>query len=163
MPFALVFIGLLMIVTGARDTQCAFATQVKSDLVGTNGFIWYLVALGMIGLLGYVQALEKFAKAFLVLVIIAMILAQQKNGAQGFFTALSAALKAGPTPPPTGACGSITNTSAAFVASTQGTPAANNSDVQAQAAANQANKVVGGQSFFGFLNSLNPFAPTNAY
>lgn len=98
MPFALVIIGLLAIVTSARDTQDAFAAELRTDFTGPpkDNFIWWLAALGSVGALGYVKPLAPFSKAFLVLIFVVMILAQSKDGRGGFFAQLNAAIAAGP-------------------------------------------------------------------
>lgn len=90
-----------MIISGAQDTQAAFGAQLKKDFTGpaNQNFIYWLIALGLVGSLGYVKVLAPFSKAFLFLVILVMILAQQKNGQGGFFAALQAAIKAGPVNP----------------------------------------------------------------
>lgn len=95
MPFALVFLGLLMIVTGAQDTYAAFGNQVQQDFTGEKNFTTWLLAIGGIGALGYIDQLRFFSRMFLVLIIIAMVLA---NG--GFFDKFQQALASGPVAPP---------------------------------------------------------------
>jgi hypothetical protein len=119
MPFALVTIGLLLIVTGARDTYAAFGTQLQSDFTGQGNFIYWLAALGFIGALGYIQDLRTFSRVFLTLVIISMLLSNQ-----GFFAKLQSALgtaKASPaqatvTPSSTTSSAAPTNATVAAVA-----------------------------------------------
>ncbi len=101
MPFALVVIGLLMIVTGARNTQDDFANELRADFTGPpqGNFIWWLAAIGSVGAVGYYKPLAPLSNAFLVLIIIVMILAQSKNGGGGFFGQLQTALASGPVAP----------------------------------------------------------------
>lgn len=94
MPFALVIIGLVLVVTGAKDTYQQFGRQVSSDFTGEGNFTWWLVSLGAVGSLGYIPALRPFSRMFLVLIVIAMVI---KNG--GFFDQLTSALQAGPIAP----------------------------------------------------------------
>jgi len=98
MPFALVTIGLLMIVTGARDTHRCFAMELRSDMTGPPGqnFVWWLAALGGIGALGYVPGMRQIAMTFMALVVIVMVLAQQRAGGGGFFGQFVEALRIGP-------------------------------------------------------------------
>jgi hypothetical protein len=96
-----------MVVTGARDTHRQFAAELKTDM---GAFVWWIIALGLIGSLGYVKALAPFSKAFLVLVILVMILAQSRNGTGGFFEQLNRAIQAGPEHIPTPDKAPITNT-----------------------------------------------------
>lgn len=91
MPFALVVIGLLLIVTGARDTHKQFGELLVKDFTGPNNFTYWLVSFGVIGALGYNETLKPFSRAFMFLIITGMII---RNG--GFFDKFSQALKAGP-------------------------------------------------------------------
>lgn len=96
MPFALVFVGLLLIVVGAKGTQNAFASELKDDFTGQGNFIWWIAAIGSVGALGYIPTFRKFSVAFMSLILVAMLLSNQ-----GFFTKLNEALKSGPVSPAT--------------------------------------------------------------
>lgn len=95
MPFALVIIGLVMIVTGARDTYAAFGAQVRKDFTGPGNFTFWLASLGAVGAVGYVPKLKPLAIAFMTLIIVAMLLSNR-----GFFAKLQEALNNGPIAPP---------------------------------------------------------------
>lgn len=94
MGFILTTGGLLLIVTGSRDTYALFGKQVVSDFTGPGNFTYWLVALGALGALGYVPALRNFSRAFMVLVFISMLLANR-----GVFAQLTQALQLGPVHP----------------------------------------------------------------
>jgi len=91
MPFALVLIGLLMIVTGARNTHAAFGQQIVSDFTGPQNFTTWMIAIGAMGSLGYIEALRPLSRSFMTLIIISFIL---KNG--GVFDKFSDAIAKGP-------------------------------------------------------------------
>lgn len=91
MPFALVLIGLLMIVTGARNTHAAFGRQIVSDFTGPGNFTSWIVAIGAVGAVGYIEPLKPLSRAFMVLIIISFVV---KNG--GVFTKFTQALAQGP-------------------------------------------------------------------
>lgn len=91
MPFALVIIGLLMIVTGARDTYKDFGAQVTQDFTGEGNFLYWIAALGAVGAVGYAPEFRTFSRVFMALIIVALIL---KNG--GFFDKFSQALNTAP-------------------------------------------------------------------
>lgn len=91
MQFALVTIGLLMIVTGARDTYAAFGQQLVSDFTGEGNFTYWIAAIGALGALGAYAPLRGFSRAFIALVIVAMVL---RNG--GVFDKFTEALNMGP-------------------------------------------------------------------
>lgn len=100
MPFALIFVGLLLIVTGVKNTQAQFGAQVIGDFTGPGNFVWWLASLGAVGALGYVPELKKFSIAFMSLIVIAMLLAAQRSSSTGgFFGQLTSALKSGPVKP----------------------------------------------------------------
>jgi len=94
MAFALVFIGLLLVVTGANNTYQQFGSQVKSDFTGQKSFVLYAAAIGGVGALGYVQELRRFSHYFMALILISLVLSNK-----GFFANLTAALKASPVAP----------------------------------------------------------------
>lgn len=94
MPFALVTIGLMMIVTGARDTHIQFGEQLKSDLTGSQNFLQYALAIGTVGSLGYVSDLRSISNLLMSLIILSLILSNQ-----GVFRKLQDALAAGPESP----------------------------------------------------------------
>lgn len=77
MPFALVTIGLLFIVTGFQNTYKQFFTQVESDFSGPQSFIYWLIAFGFVGSLGYIPELKSFSRASMALILIAMFLADK--------------------------------------------------------------------------------------
>lgn len=96
MPFALVFIGLILIITGAKDTYAALGKQLVTDFTGSKGFIVWIVAIGAVGSLGYVEKLRPFSRIFMVLIIVSMVI---KNG--GVFDKLQEAINTGPVAPKT--------------------------------------------------------------
>lgn len=97
MPFALVVIGLVMIVTGAQNTHAALGEQLRKDFTGPNNFIFWIASIGAVGAIGYVESFRNFSRAFMALILIAMILSNR-----GFFDQFSAALRSGPVASPTG-------------------------------------------------------------
>lgn len=112
MPFALVTIGLLMIVTGARNTHVCFARQLQSDFTGppSQNFIWWIAALGAIGAIGASEKFRGVSRMLMALVIIVMVLAQSRNGGGGFFGQLYAALQKGPEKIDPAQCGGTADT-----------------------------------------------------
>jgi di/tricarboxylate transporter len=108
MPFALVVIGVLLFVTAINNTWRQFGAQFYSDMFGPKGgFIYWVAALVVVGLLGYIPQFKKPSDAFMVLIIIGLLL---HNG--GFFTALQQGLAAGPsggTNPSTGSAQAATS------------------------------------------------------
>jgi len=92
MPYALIAIGVAMVVTGVQNTYAALGTQLQSDGVA---FLKWGVAIGIVGAGGYVSDLQGLSRAFLGLILIAMVLSNTKTGS-GFLGNLLNAINAGP-------------------------------------------------------------------
>lgn len=94
MGFALLIVGLLMVITGARGTYAQFGSQVASEFQGQNNFTYWLIALGTIGAVGYIQPLQTISRWLMTLILLSIFLSHK-----GFFAQFQAALKAGPKAP----------------------------------------------------------------
>lgn len=133
MPFALVTIGLLMIVTGINNTYSQFGSQLQSDFSGSKSFIVWVIALGAVGALGYIKDLRTFSHYFMALILIAMVLANK-----GVFQNFTSALASGPKAPTANAsAASSTPTQTATVPPLTQSPTSGTS-TDAQAAGNVA-------------------------
>lgn len=97
MPILFIGSGLVLILAGANGDAATLYNLVAGDFQGPNSFIWWMLSILVLGLLGYVNGLEHLSKLFLVLVIIVLFL---DNG--GFFNQFQAYLKT-TTQPPQGA------------------------------------------------------------
>lgn len=91
MPFALLTIGMILVVTGFQNTYKQFGAQVAGDFSGQNNFFYWVVAIGIVGALGYNDTLKPFSRAFLVLIIVGIMLSNGK----GFFSRLNSDVQAG--------------------------------------------------------------------
>lgn len=93
MPFAFALIGVVFIIAGVRgtvedaDNKPGLLTLLKNDLVGDGNFIYWILSIAIIGALGYIDAFRPFSRALLVLIIVVLVLAEDKqnSGAGGFF------------------------------------------------------------------------------
>ena len=75
MPFVLLAVGLALLVSGIRGTYTELGRLVARDVTGMGGaFIWWLVATGMVALLGYSPRARPMAVALLILVVLALVL-----------------------------------------------------------------------------------------
>lgn len=83
MPFVLIIIGLLMVIIAIRGTQAQAADLLRSEFTGQNNFITWGAAVGAVGAVGYIKPIQPLSRAFLVLIIIGMLLANE-----GIFDAL---------------------------------------------------------------------------
>jgi hypothetical protein len=95
MPFVLITIGVVLFVTALNGTTKAFGSQIYKDLFTNTGgpsFIYWMLALVVVGMIGYIPEAKKPSDAFMALIIIGMVLA---NG--GFFQKLQQAIAGGPS------------------------------------------------------------------
>lgn len=75
MPFILVIVGLIVLVTAIQGTTGALAHDLAQDVFGSGGFLYWFVAILIIGAIGYVKPLKPFSDAFLVLLVLVLVLA----------------------------------------------------------------------------------------
>lgn len=91
MPYALVIFGLIMVVTAAKGTHVALGNQLVKDFSGPGNFIYWILAIIVLGVISKTPQGEKLAKPFLILVLVAMLVSNK-----GFFAQFMAAIKSGP-------------------------------------------------------------------
>lgn len=96
MPFVLLIIGELLVVTGIQGTQGEFYSLLEGDFTGNNSFIYWLLAIALIGGLGYVPGFKTFSNTFLLLILIVLVLRQNPSTV---FNNLTGALKTSTQPP----------------------------------------------------------------
>lgn len=83
-----------MVVSGIRGTAGDLVTLLKGDLTGTNNYLFWVLAIILIGGLGYVESFKPFSRALLVLVLLGLILNdEKKDGSAGLFTSFETAIK----------------------------------------------------------------------
>jgi hypothetical protein len=89
MAFVFLIIGVVLVVSGANGTQELLWTQVQKDFSPSqqqpnqHSFIPWLIAILIIGAVGYIDELKELSRSFLVLVVVVLLLS---NG--GFFKQL---------------------------------------------------------------------------
>ena len=95
MPYALILIGVVLIVAGVRNTERALFNLMKGDFTGQQSFIWWAISIAVIGAIGYINDdFRKLSHWFLALILIVLVLAQNKSG-NDVFTAFTNAIKGG--------------------------------------------------------------------
>lgn len=93
MPFALIIAGVVLTVAGVRNTEQSLFALLKGDFTGTNSFLYWTLAILLIGALGYVPTTRTLANTFLALVLIVLVIANK-----GVFDQFTSAIKT-PIPP----------------------------------------------------------------
>jgi hypothetical protein len=103
-PFVLAFIAIILIVVGVRGQSTAASKLLASEFTGASSFVPWFLAIMALGLVGYFKPIRPVADAFLGLVILAMLLANN-----GFFVNLTQAFEtaqpSAATPPASGSTG----------------------------------------------------------
>lgn len=88
MVLGLVILGIVLLVSAIRGTYGQLGTLLVGDFTGSNNFFFWVAAVAILGMLGYIPYLQTPMRALLALVILAFAL---KNGT-GFFANLQSAL-----------------------------------------------------------------------
>jgi len=102
-PLALTIIGIMLIISGARDTYADLGNTLAGDFTGKNttgapvsAFTARAAAIGMIGMIGLAgENFRRLSTGMLVLMTVALLISTDK----GFFANLAAAMKSGPVKP----------------------------------------------------------------
>lgn len=94
MPFALLIVGILLLIAGVKNTQGTLYTLVQGDFTGQDNFLYWFTAILVIGAIGYVPKLKPLSTGFLILVILVLFLKKgNSSGAGGgFFAQITSAL-----------------------------------------------------------------------
>lgn len=96
MPILFGFAGILLIVAGIRNTVVngnpSLSSLLKDDFTGNPPFWKWLMAIMLIGAIGYIPNLAPISRAFMALVIVVFFLS---NG--GVFTELENTFKSSNT------------------------------------------------------------------
>jgi hypothetical protein len=83
MPFVFIFVGIAFLVSGVRGTSSSLLSLLEGDLTGTNAFGYWLLSIFVVGAIGYIPEFKGISRAFLVLVLVVLILNEDKQGAAG--------------------------------------------------------------------------------
>lgn len=95
MAFALLIIGIFLLVSAVKGTQGDLFNLIQVDFQGQGNFVYWFVAILAIGALGYIPKLKPISVGLLTLVIAVLVL---KKGdptgiGGGLFSQLSAGLQ----------------------------------------------------------------------
>ena len=79
MPFALLFIGLILLISALRGNHQELFALLKDDFSGKDNFIYWVMAIVFIVALGNIKAIKPITDAFLWLVILVILLASYRK------------------------------------------------------------------------------------
>lgn len=97
MPFILLLIAALFLVSAFQNTQADLATALEQD---GPGYLKWAAALGAIGALGWVPGMQKPSRYLLALVLLVIFLRNYSNILQGFQAAAGGATPTASQPTP---------------------------------------------------------------
>lgn len=95
MAYALMTVGIILLIASVRNTQGDLFALLKGDFTGQNNFIYWVLSILIIGSLGYIPKLKSLSTAFLGLVIVVLFLKKGNpinNAGGGFFNQFFAAV-----------------------------------------------------------------------
>lgn len=104
-PLILIAVGIALLIAAMRGTLQGTSDNpglldlLYADFVGPGNFFAWVVAIGLVGAVGYIKPLRPVSDAFMVLIIIVFLLAANKGG-KDFFSSLNAQLVTGTTKAP---------------------------------------------------------------
>ncbi len=94
MPFTFLIIGLVMLVSAVRGTYTELINLVSGEFKGStagSNFMYWLIAILILGMIGYVDSLRTFSRTVMALVIIVLLLHNS-----GFFSQFFGSIGASP-------------------------------------------------------------------
>lgn len=94
MPVFLLIIGVLLMVVAVRGNTTYLITLLKGDVLGSNGFIMWILAVIVLVAIGYIKAAKPVTDAFLGLLILVIIVHSYKNNSD-LFSSFTTQLKDG--------------------------------------------------------------------
>lgn len=77
MPLVLILVGTLLFWSAYRGKQDELFAVVGDTVKGPPSFFVWVAAIGTVGSIGYVKSAEAFSRAFVILILISMFLAQR--------------------------------------------------------------------------------------
>lgn len=95
MPLVLLAIAIVMITIGMRGHAADASQLLASEFTGPNSFVQALLAIGILGAIGYWKPARPFSNGFIGLVVLSLFL----NKGTGFFAQLESAFQTTPATP----------------------------------------------------------------
>lgn len=120
MPFVLIIAGIVLLIVAVRNTQDQFFYLLQGDFTGKNNFVFWVLAILIIGAIGYVPRLKPISNAFLILVVLVLILTKGQglfDKTSGFFAQITEGTATRPPARDTGtvAAATVAKTAAGIV------------------------------------------------
>jgi hypothetical protein len=84
MPIFFILVGLVFVIAGARNTQGDLFTLIEGDFTGPNNFVYWFLAILVIGALGYIKPIRPISNSLIALLIVVLLFKKDT----GFFARL---------------------------------------------------------------------------
>ena len=81
MPFVFLILGIVLLIVAVKGTQGDMFALLKSEFTGSNNFLVWVMAIAVLGALGYVKPIKPIANGMLFLVLLVIVV---KNGGTFF-------------------------------------------------------------------------------
>jgi hypothetical protein len=87
LPLLFIALGVFFLIAAVRggDHLETALTTIKGDFTGENSFFVWMIALFVVGAIGYVPKLKPFSVAMLTLVLLSIFLSNSNGENGGFF------------------------------------------------------------------------------
>jgi hypothetical protein len=149
MPFILIIIGVILLVTAIQGTTTNLGHMLAGDIFGSQGYLYWFLAIISIGAVGYIKPLKPASDAFLVLLLLVLFLA---NG--GVFAKIGPAIAAiKPSSNTTSANGTTSTPATGGLQSLTSTGQSNSTGQLGSGANSLGSSGVGGASNQNFVDS----------
>lgn len=79
LAFALLIVGAVLLISGIKDTQQQLYNLVKGDFTGPGNFFYWVLAILVIGAVGYIPSMRTLSRMFLILVLVVLLIHNSKN------------------------------------------------------------------------------------
>jgi hypothetical protein len=80
MSYALIIVGVMLLIASIRDMQGTLFTLLRDDFIGMHSYVFWLLSILGIGAVGYVPKMKGLSDGFLILVFLMLFISNK-----GFF------------------------------------------------------------------------------
>lgn len=77
MPYAIILIGAVLLVSGIRGTYKDLWQLVRGDFSGTDSYLAWVAAIAVIGGIGYIPRLKSLSVALLTLLLLVIVISRK--------------------------------------------------------------------------------------
>lgn len=94
MPFIMLLFGAVLAITAYRGTTEELFDLLKGDFTGDKNFFYWIVSIGVVGLIGYIPRMEAVSRLIFVLIFVVVFVSNK-----GIFAKFTEALQSASATP----------------------------------------------------------------